>query len=312
MYGHDPNNPEAHFVMVECGRYKDSHAVTDLIGAPLGYVGSDKGILRDGVRDKYPCVIVFDEAERMNVGIWDSLLTMFNDGVFRDNEGARYTLKDCVVVLTSNKGIEEAEDYRNNKLKGEHAKADALVADAHQRLENKAVKAKSGPREILSSDEFWSNEDYRENYKAILLSRAREHFGPALYNRIDEKIGFNGLREVDYVQIAAKAVNELIAHLEARTGVRLWYKKGEVEEVPQAIAGVIRSQADPSARDINRFVRKYILDDAFAPLKLKEIEEKKPLAPAYEIQPKMTAGKKENQVLDHFELVEAEPLQGQP
>lgn len=54
LYGHDPANPEAHFVMIECGRYKDSHAVTDLIGAPHGYVGSDKGILRDGVRDKYP------------------------------------------------------------------------------------------------------------------------------------------------------------------------------------------------------------------------------------------------------------------
>lgn len=308
LYGHDPNNPEAHFVMVECGRYKDSHAVTDLIGAPHGYIGSDKGILRDGVRDKYPCVIVFDEAERMNVAIWDALLTMFNDGVFRDNEGARYTLKDCVVVLTSNKGIEEAEDYRRKKLFGEHATADALVADAYRRLEGAAVKkAKAGPRETLSPDEFWSNEDYRESYKAILLSRVREHFGPALYSRIDEKMGFNGLREVDYVQIAANAVQQLTAHLESKTGVRLW----STPEVAQAIAGALRSQVDASARDINRFVRKYILDDAFAPLKLKELEDKTPLAPAYQIKT-VLSGPRAHRVLDHFELVPTELPQEQP
>jgi ATP-dependent Clp protease ATP-binding subunit ClpA len=166
--------------------------------------------------------------------------------------------------------------------------------------------AKAGPRETLSPDEFWSNEDYRENYKAILLSRVREHFGPALYNRIDEKIGFNGLREVDYVQIAANAVQQLTTHLKTKTGVQLW----ATPDVAQAIAGALRSQIDASARDINRFVRKYILDDAFALLKLKELEDKSPLAPAYQIKTVMT-GRKENRILDHFELVPAEPPQVQ-
>ncbi len=303
LYGYDPNNPEAHFVMIECGRYKDSHAVTDLIGAPHGYIGSDKGILRDGVRDKYPCVIVFDEAERMHKGIWDALLTLLNDGVFRDNEGQRYTLKDCVVVLTSNKGIEDAENYRKNKIFGEHDKADALVDEAKVKLEgSKPSATKAGPREVLSADEFWSNDEYRENYKTILLSQVREHFGAALYSRIDEKIGFNGLRIVDYISIADIAIKQLTAHLEAKTGVKLWY----APSVPDAIASEARNQLEASARDINRFVRKYILDDAFSQLKLKELKENIPLAHAYQIKARMK-GKGANQVLDKIELVPEEP-----
>lgn len=301
LYGYDPDNPEAHLVMIECGRYKDAIGVSDLMGAHQGYVGHDKGILREGVRDKAPCVIVFDEAERMNVQIWDSLLTMLNDGALRDNEGHRYSLKDCMVVLTSNKGIDEAEEYRRAKLMGEHAKADAQAREARCELEGKEVSVKPGPREILNPDDFWSHDDYRESYQAILLRRAREHFGPALYNRIDEKIGFNGLRTVDYIQIASNAIDQLVAHLQAKTGVRLWYQ----DEVAKAVAGAVKLQIDASARDINRFVRKYILDEAFAPLKLKEIQDKTPLAKAYQITAKFRDTK--NTVLERFDLIATEP-----
>lgn len=80
-----------------------------------------------------------------------------------------------------------------------------------------------------------------------------------------------------------------------------------------ADAGSVRSdcrsdpgQIDASARDINRFVRKHILDDAFAPLKLRELETKTSLAPAYQIKAVMS-GKRESRLLDHFELIAADP-----
>jgi ATP-dependent Clp protease ATP-binding subunit ClpA len=150
----------------------------------------------------------------------------------------------------------------------------------------------------LSQDEFWSNEDYRENYKAILLSAAQRHFGPALFNRIDEKIGFNGLRQVDYTHIAKNALGDVIEHLHRATGVRLWYHA----DVPQALAAeVLTRSLAASARDMNRLVRKFVLDDAFAPLKLKEIDGAR-LAPAYQIQV-VTRGR--NRAFDRVDLVPA-------
>jgi ATP-dependent Clp protease ATP-binding subunit ClpA len=301
LYGHDPDNPEAHLVVIECGRYKDSHAVTDFIGAPHGYVGSDKGILRDGLREKYPCVIVFDEAEKMNPDIWSAFLTMFNDGVFRDNEGARFTLKDCVVVLTANAGIEQAEEFRKKTLRGEHTAALALVEDAKAELAETEVQVKvqGGPREVLDPDEFWANEDYRDTYRAILLAAVRKHFGPAMFSRCDELIAFNGLRHADYVRIAANAVDALVAHIRDKTGVELWYDM----EVPEALASLTSQKVETSARDMNRLARKFVLDKAFAELKLRSIRDQLKLASSYQLKPVMRGGLRKR-VLEGFQLVE--------
>jgi len=300
LYGFDPHNPEGHIVMVECGRYKADHEVTALLGAAPGYVGMEAGVLRNGLRDKAPCVVIFDEAERMHVSIWDALLTIINDGVLRDYNGNSYSLSNCIIVLTSNKGIEEAEEYRRKKLMGEHAAADALIADARQRLGERTAATRQGPRTAISSEEFWTNPEYRDSYKSILLSRASDHFGPAMYARIREKIGFNGLRRADYERIAEQAVCDVVALVKRVYDVDILYGP----EVARSLAGQNSAKIDADARAVREIANKYVLDEFAA-----EVERAKDqLAPAYRVKP-LLRGQGENQFLEKLLL---EPIVESP
>lgn len=291
MFGYDPARPEANLVMIECGRYKDAHAVTDLIGAPLGYVDSNRGILRDGVREKAPCVIVFDEAEKMNPAIWDALLTILNDGVFRDNVGARYSLKDCVFVLTSNKGIEEAERFKKGRLTGtreDQAKADQVLDDVSAADPDFKKTIKRGVvRSVSNADEFWRNADYRETYKAILRTRAREHFGVAMVDRFDNIIVFNALESKDLAHIARIAIDTTVEHITAVKDVRLSYQCEGPRALPALLSGYVTLKENGGSRDIKRYARRFLLDDAFATLMLDHQRTGLPLAKAYRIEPKI-------------------------
>jgi len=118
---------EQAMIEVRCGNYKEKHRVSQLIGAPPGYVGSreTKAEPKKGERDTVArlsmhnkiesrmgsevpvTVVLLDEIEKMHQDLEDVLLSIFENGSvdFGDNTEGDYS--DCIFFLTGNIASDE-------------------------------------------------------------------------------------------------------------------------------------------------------------------------------------------------------------
>lgn len=264
LYGLSPDDLDSRVIFVEGGKYSQRHEASALFGAAPGYVGMNAGILTNGIEKKGPCVIIFDEAEKMNRKVWNAMLTAINESRIYDSNGRSYSLGNCVIVLTSNAGVDAADDYRRSRI--------AAPIDT-----NGPRDSAGRPQKIISSsDEFWRDQHCRDHYKGILVKDAKETFGSALYSRIDKTIFFGGLCTQDYEVIAGLALEREIDTVFATRGIRLECRD---PEVTRELARIVSGAIDSDARDLNRKVRECIMDD----LVVTESIAKRLTEPVYEI-----------------------------
>ena len=101
-------NQEENIIRLDMSEYSQQHAVSNLIGAPAGYVGYEAGgVLTEAVRKKPYAVILFDEIEKAHPDFSDLLLQIMDDGRLTDNKGRTVSFKNTVIILTTNsKNIE--------------------------------------------------------------------------------------------------------------------------------------------------------------------------------------------------------------
>ena len=91
------------------GKLTEARDIVQLLGAPQGLGGYKEGTLTNGLRDKSgKCVIVFDEVEKADPHIWQSLLTFFDEGIVTEADGTRHDATGCILVATSNLGYKDA------------------------------------------------------------------------------------------------------------------------------------------------------------------------------------------------------------
>jgi len=98
-----------HFERFDMSEYSESHTVSRLIGAPAGYVGSDKGGLLTEAIKKHPyCVLLLDEIEKAHPELMNILLQVMDNATLTDNNGVKSDFQNVVLILTSNLGTKEA------------------------------------------------------------------------------------------------------------------------------------------------------------------------------------------------------------
>lgn len=94
-------------------QYKNEAAVNIMFGAPPGYVGYDEsgGVLYQWVKTNPQSIMVFEELDKMNRAIHDSLYKVFDDGMVIDNSTSQEAyFTRGMIFLTSNFGsIPEAK-----------------------------------------------------------------------------------------------------------------------------------------------------------------------------------------------------------
>lgn len=112
-FGPDGGVRDAHLIRIDCGNFQNKWDIVQLIGAAQGLVGYGEGQLTNGLREKPRSVILFDEAEKAEKSIWQSLLPLFDEGLVRDPAGAVFDATQCILIATSNKGYSEAVDATN-------------------------------------------------------------------------------------------------------------------------------------------------------------------------------------------------------
>ncbi len=167
---------EENMVRIDMSEYMEKFSVSRLIGAPPGYVGYEEGgQLSERVRRKPYCVVLLDEIEKAHPDIFNLLLQVMDEGRLTDSNGRTVDFKNTIVIMTSNVGSREVEEYGNG----------IGFATAGRKLE-----------------------DDRKNVVAKAVKKA---FPPEFINRVDEQVYFNSLTREDIEHIIDIELKDLKA-----------------------------------------------------------------------------------------------------
>ena len=101
----------------DMSEYSEKHSVSSLIGPPPGYVGFGDSQVQGGrlISDlsKNPhSILLFDEVEKAHPDIFNIFLQMLDEGVITGSNGKQVSMKNTLIILTSNLG--SADNERNN------------------------------------------------------------------------------------------------------------------------------------------------------------------------------------------------------
>ncbi len=90
---------------LDISEYMDSSSVSRLIGSPPGYVGHEAGgQLTDAIKKRPYSVILFDEVEKADIKVFDTLLQVLDEGRLTSGQGETVSFSECVILMTSNIG----------------------------------------------------------------------------------------------------------------------------------------------------------------------------------------------------------------
>jgi ATP-dependent Clp protease ATP-binding subunit ClpA len=102
----------------DMSEYSEKHSVSSLIGPPPGYVGFSDSQVQGGrlISDlsKNPhSILLFDEVEKAHPDIFNIFLQMLDEGTVTGSNGKQVSMKNSVIILTSNLG---SSDNENNNI----------------------------------------------------------------------------------------------------------------------------------------------------------------------------------------------------
>ena len=213
-------DPDA-LIRVDMSEYMEKFEATKLIGAPPGYVGhEDGGQLTEKVRRKPYSIVLFDEIEKAHPDIFNTMLQILDEGSITDGTGRKINFKNTLIILTSNVGQRNLQDYGGGMgftTKSKHDKAEA---------EN----------EILVKKEL------------------RKTFSPEFINRLDDIVYFKELEKADIIHILDVEISKIMPRLEG-----LGYKVKVAHDLKEKIAEN-GFDPKFGARPIKRMLQKYVED----------------------------------------------------
>ncbi|TVU29823.1 hypothetical protein EJB05_21410, partial [Eragrostis curvula] len=114
---------EKMLVRFDMSEYVGKGSVFRLIGAPPSCPGyNDGGQLTEKVRRHPYSVILFDEVEKADPGVFNVFLQVLDDGLLTDGKGRTVDFKNTIIIMTSNLGAEHLAAAMNGKKTMEAAR----------------------------------------------------------------------------------------------------------------------------------------------------------------------------------------------
>jgi ATP-dependent Clp protease ATP-binding subunit ClpC len=213
-------DPDA-LIRVDMSEYMEKFEATKLIGAPPGYIGhEDGGQLTEKVRRKPYSIVLFDEIEKAHPDIFNTMLQILDEGAITDGMGRRINFKNTLIILTSNVGQRNLQDY-------------------------------SGGMGFTTK----SKQDKAETENEILLKKElQKTFSPEFINRLDDIVYFKALEKDDIIHILDVEINKIMPRLE-----ELGYKVKVSQDLKEKIAEN-GFDPKFGARPIKRMLQKYVED----------------------------------------------------
>ncbi|TNF01316.1 MAG: AAA family ATPase, partial [Gammaproteobacteria bacterium] len=103
---------ERNLISINLSEYQEAHTVSQLKGAPPGYVGyGTGGVLTEAVRRRPYSVVLLDEVEKAHPEVLNLFYQAFDKGELADGEGRLIDCKNVVFFLTSNLGYQVIVDH---------------------------------------------------------------------------------------------------------------------------------------------------------------------------------------------------------
>jgi len=98
-------------VRFDMSEYQEKHSVAKLIGSPPGYVGHEdtSGLLIEKLQENPNCVLLLDEVEKAHPDVSQILLQVMDNGKVTSSNGKEADARNCILILTTNLGAQEAE-----------------------------------------------------------------------------------------------------------------------------------------------------------------------------------------------------------
>ena len=209
-------------VRLDMSEYQERHTVSRLIGAPPGYIGYEEGgQLTEAVRRRPYRVILLDEIEKAHPDVFNSLLQLLDDGRLTDGHGRTVDFKNCVIIMTSNVGVE-------------------------------LIKRESELGFTLRKAESRTEKERYEVMKEKVMAEVKKTFRPEFLNRLDEIIVFHELAKEQLRSIVDLMVRDLQQRLAER--------KLDIKLTKKAKSWLVKEGYDPvfGARPLRRVIERYV------------------------------------------------------
>lgn len=167
---------------IDCGELSQEASVTKLIGASASYVGYNDTALLEKVRDRSQILVLFDEIEKCNQSIINTLfLNMMDNGMIKLANGKDVSFRDAIIVFTSNEGTKDLELKGNGIGFGEPSKESKKASD-----------------------------------KATVMRALEKKFRPEWRGRLTDIIIFNSLGEPEMMKIFDLELNKFKERLKRK------------------------------------------------------------------------------------------------
>jgi ATP-dependent Clp protease ATP-binding subunit ClpC len=169
-------------IRIDMSEYMEKFAVSRLIGAPPGYIGYEEGgQLTEKVRRRPYSIVLLDEIEKAHPDVFNLMLQCLDDGQMTDSLGRKIDFKNTIIIMTSNIGARQLQDFGTGVGFG--------------------TAAKSAQEEVEK--------------KGVIENALKKAFAPEFINRIDDLIIFNALKKEDIHQIIDIELNKLFHRVTA-------------------------------------------------------------------------------------------------
>ena len=159
---------EESLIRIDMSEYMEKFSISRLVGAPPGYVGYEEGgQLTEKVRRKPYSIVLLDEIEKAHPDVFNLLLQVLDDGHMTDGLGRKVDFKNCILIMTSNIGARQLQDFGTGVGFGTSAQS----------------------------------ESKEENKKMVVQKALKKAFSPEFLNRVDDMILFSSLEREDIHKI---------------------------------------------------------------------------------------------------------------
>ncbi len=181
-------------IKLDMSEYSEPHSISKLIGSPAGYVGyNDSKNILEKIKDNPFTLLILDEFDKAHSNIINLFFQALDEGVIRDSKGDIVSLKNAVIIMTTNVGYERNSigfnKKNNSQLKDTFSipfinRVDKVVFFNSLTLENVKLIIKNKISKL------------KRKYKDIKIIISK-----SVIDEIIEKISFNefGARKIDKV-----------------------------------------------------------------------------------------------------------------
>ncbi len=212
---------EEALIRIDMSEYMEKFAVSRLIGAPPGYIGYEEGgQLTEKVRRRPYSIVLLDEIEKAHPDVFNLLLQALDDGQLTDSLGRRIDFRNTIMIMTSNIGARQLQDFGTGVGFSTQAKQDQIDDDT----------------------------------KSVIQSALKKTFAPEFLNRIDDLVLFNSLKKEHIHEIIDIELGKLYGRVEG-----LGYKIKLTNEAKDYIADKGYDEKF-GARPLKRAIQKYLED----------------------------------------------------